>query len=212
MYGHASVGPISLRVEEAMQRKAQQHAANGFDPSWRDDVERGRSDVAWLISSQPDQIAFAQNTSFGLSIAATGIPSSDLARPVRERCGCVRMERRRSHARLAVRQSADQQCGRSRIVGMARSRIERQLSDVGKRLKSLRGDLSVAEQALAQVDYEADEARLRALVSETPLAQKEHEQVRRQVDVNRRNRDELKDEIEKLEMRQDELLDAYNER
>lgn len=95
---------------------------------------------------------------------------------------------------------------------MVRSRIERQLSDVGKRLKSLRSDLSVAEQALAQVDYEADEARLRALVSETPLAQKEHEQVRRQVDVNRRNRDELKDEIEKLEVRQDELLDAYNER
>jgi len=75
----------------------------------------------------------------------------------------------------------------------------------------MRNDLTVAEQALMQVDYEADDARLRSLVSETPLAAKEHEQARRQVDVNRRNRDELKAEIAKLELRQDELLDAFNE-
>ena len=95
---------------------------------------------------------------------------------------------------------------------MVRSRIERQLSEVGKRLKALRTDLAVAEQALMQVDYEADEARLRSLVSETPVAQKEHEQARRQAEVNRRNRDELKEEVARLEVRQDELLDAYNER
>lgn len=94
---------------------------------------------------------------------------------------------------------------------MVRSRIERQLGDVGKRLKALRIDLGVAEQALLQVDYEADDARLRSLVSETPVAQKEHEQARRQVDVNRRNRDELQAEIARLEIRQDELLDAFNE-
>jgi len=94
---------------------------------------------------------------------------------------------------------------------MVKTRIERQLADTGKRLRSLRTDLAVAEQALLQVDYEADEARLRALVSETPLAQKEHEQARRQVEVNRRNRDELQQEIVRLETRQDELLDAYNE-
>lgn len=93
---------------------------------------------------------------------------------------------------------------------MVRSRIERRLADVGKRLSNLRTDLSVAEQALLQVDHEADDARLRALVSETPLAQKEHQQARRQVDVIRRNRDELQAEIAKLEARQDELLDAYN--
>lgn len=98
------------------------------------------------------------------------------------------------------------------VTTMVRSRIERQLADVGKRLKALRTDLAVAEQALMQVDYEADDARLRSLVSETPVAQKEHEQARRQVDVNRRNRDELQAEIARLEARQDELLDAFNER
>jgi len=94
---------------------------------------------------------------------------------------------------------------------MARTRIERRLADTGKRLRSLRSDLAVAEQALIQVDGESEDARLRALVSETPLAQKEHEQVRRQVEVLRRNRDELKTEIARLEVRQDELLDQYNE-
>jgi len=98
------------------------------------------------------------------------------------------------------------------VTTMVRSRIERQLADVGKRLKALRTDLAVAEQALMQVDYEADDARLRSLVSETPVAQKEHEQARRQVEVNRRNRDELQAEIARLEVRQDELLDTFNAR
>ena len=93
---------------------------------------------------------------------------------------------------------------------MARTRIEKRLADVGRRLTSLRTDLAVAEQALVQVDGEADDARLRALVSETPLAQKEHEQVRRQYEVLRRNRDDLREEIARLEARQDELLDQYN--
>ncbi len=94
---------------------------------------------------------------------------------------------------------------------MARTRIEKRLKDVGRRLASLRTDLSVAEQAVIQVEGEADDARLRALVSETPLAEREHQQVRRQADVQRRNRDELREEIAKLEQRQDELLDQYNE-
>lgn len=93
---------------------------------------------------------------------------------------------------------------------MARARIEKRLTDVGKRLSSLRADLAVAEQALSQVEFEADDARIRALVSETPIAQKEHEQIRRQADVLRRNRDGLRAEIAKLEARQDELLDDYN--
>lgn len=94
---------------------------------------------------------------------------------------------------------------------MGRARTERRLADVGARLASLRKDLQVAEQAFSQVEFEADDARLRAMVSETPLAQKEHEQVRRQAELVRRNRDGLRAEIAKLEQRQDELLDRFNE-
>ena len=94
---------------------------------------------------------------------------------------------------------------------MARSRIEKRLKDVGRRLSSLRTDLAVAEQAVIQVEGEADDARLRALVSETPLAEREHQEVRRQAEVQRRNRDVLRDEVAKLELRQDDLLDQYNQ-
>ncbi|MEM7096392.1 MAG: hypothetical protein AAF567_25530 [Actinomycetota bacterium] len=93
---------------------------------------------------------------------------------------------------------------------MARNRIEKRLKDVGVRLSSLRTDLAVAEQAVIQVEGEADDARLRALVSETPLAEKEHREIRRQAEMQRRNRDSLIEEIVKLEARQDELLDQYN--
>jgi selenocysteine lyase/cysteine desulfurase len=67
------VGPISLRAAEAMQQLAADHASRGFDSGWRGDVERVRSQVAWLVGSRIDNIAFVQNTSFGLSIAANGI-------------------------------------------------------------------------------------------------------------------------------------------
>ena len=93
---------------------------------------------------------------------------------------------------------------------MSRARIEKRLSANGKRLQALRTDLAVAEQALLQVDGEADDARLRALVSETPLAQKDHEQVRRQAERQRIRRDDLRSEIAELEARQDELLDQFN--
>lgn len=93
---------------------------------------------------------------------------------------------------------------------MARTRIEKRLKEVAQRLTSLRTDLAVAEQAVVQTEGEADDARLRALVSETPLAEREHQEVRRQAEVQRRNRDALREEIAKLEIRQDELLDQYN--
>ena len=84
---HASVGPISLRVAEAMRQNAADHAGHGFDPAWRDNLERVRAQVAWLIGSRPANVAFVQNTSFGISIAANGIdwqPGDNLVIPARE--------------------------------------------------------------------------------------------------------------------------------
>ena len=86
-FDHASVGPISLRVAEAMQQNAADHARRGFDPAWRDDIERVRRQVAWLTGSQPENVAFVQNTSFGVSIAANGVdwqPGDNVVLPARE--------------------------------------------------------------------------------------------------------------------------------
>ena len=93
----------------------------------------------------------------------------------------------------------------------SRSLVERRLSEVAEQVKVLRRDLIVAEEQLAHFAEEADDARLRALVSETPLAQHEHREAQKHADVMRRRRTELQTEIERLEQAQDELLDRLLE-
>lgn len=70
-----------------MQRNAIDHASGGFDPAWRDDIERVRGQVAWLVGSHAENVAFVQNTSFGLSVAANGIdwqPGDNVVLPAQE--------------------------------------------------------------------------------------------------------------------------------
>lgn len=95
---------------------------------------------------------------------------------------------------------------------MARSLVERRLSEVGERLKQLRTDLAVSEEQAAHLDDDADEARLRALVSETPIADRDHRDAARHADAMRRHRAELVMEIERLEQAQDDLLDRLSAR
>lgn len=90
---------------------------------------------------------------------------------------------------------------------MGRTLIERRLRDVSDRLKAATRDLAVAEEQLAHLAEEADDARLRALVSETPLAGQEHREAQGHAEAMRRHRDELKAEVVRLEASQDELLD-----
>ncbi len=75
------------------------------------------------------------------------------------------------------------------------------------RLKTLSRDLAVAEEQLAHLADEADDARLRALVSETPIAGHDHREAQRHADAMRRHRDELVADIRALEASQDDLLD-----
>lgn len=72
-FDHASVGPISTGVVAAMDEVAQTHLIHGFQPSWRDDMEVVRADAAVLVGSKTENIAFTQNTSFGLSLVANGL-------------------------------------------------------------------------------------------------------------------------------------------
>ncbi|MGD9794886.1 MAG: hypothetical protein AB7V43_15545 [Acidimicrobiia bacterium] len=90
---------------------------------------------------------------------------------------------------------------------MSRSLIERRLSEVSDRLRTLRDELAVANEQLDQFTDEADDARLRALVSETPLADKEHREAQRHADAMTRHRNDLVTQIQNLERQQDELLD-----
>jgi hypothetical protein len=90
---------------------------------------------------------------------------------------------------------------------VSRSLVERRLTEVSDRLKHLREELRVADEQLAHFADEADDARIRALVSETPLAEQEHREAQKHADAMRRHRAEVIAELESLERTQDELLD-----
>ena len=90
---------------------------------------------------------------------------------------------------------------------MSRAQIERRLRSVSEQLKSARDDLGVTEEQLIQLADEADDARLRALVSETPIAEKEHRKASRHAERLRKHRDRLEGKIAALDAEQDELLD-----
>ena len=85
--------------------------------------------------------------------------------------------------------------------------MERKLSEASERLKRLRAELQIAEEQLAFLADAADEARLRAMVSETPVADKEHREAQKHADAMARHHSELVEEIRELEASQDELLD-----
>jgi len=90
---------------------------------------------------------------------------------------------------------------------MTRTLLQRRLIDVSDRLKRLRAELAVAEEQCAFLEEEAEDARLRALVSETPLAEAEAHETRRHADAQARQRDALRRSITELEREQDALLD-----
>jgi hypothetical protein len=90
---------------------------------------------------------------------------------------------------------------------MSRSLIERRLRDASVRLKRAREELAVIEEQLAVMADTADEARLRSLVSETPLANREYQEAQRHADAMERSRRAVLASIAELQVAQDQLLD-----
>ncbi len=93
---------------------------------------------------------------------------------------------------------------------MSQSRIGKRLTDISERLQRLRADLAVAEEQCLYFTEVADDARIRALVSETPSAAHQHRQAARQAETMTRHKVRLRDEIQRLEQQQDHLLDRYS--
>jgi chromosome segregation ATPase len=94
---------------------------------------------------------------------------------------------------------------------MTRGMLERRLTEVATQLQGLRRELAVTDEQLAQLADEADDARLRSLVSETPIAEREHREAARHAEAMAKHRTEVVSSIARLEEQQDELLDRLNE-
>lgn len=86
-------------------------------------------------------------------------------------------------------------------------RIQKSLSEIGERLARAKADLKIVEeQLLFQMDV-VEETKNRAVVSETPLADREHQEA--QADYRRleRQRADVQADISELQREQDKLLD-----
>lgn len=94
---------------------------------------------------------------------------------------------------------------------MSKVTFERRLREVSAQARALRAELAVVDEHLAHLAAEAEDARLRSLLSETPLAEREHREAARHADAMDRQRRELVADLERLERQQDELLDRLNE-
>lgn len=90
---------------------------------------------------------------------------------------------------------------------MSRPVIERRLTEVGERLQRLRADLAVAEEQLAHLTAEAEDARVRSLVSETAQSGSVHRDAERHARAMERHRDDVMADIARLEVAQNDLLD-----
>lgn len=78
------------------------------------------------------------------------------------------------------------------------------------RLRTLREELALTDEQGGQFSDEAEDNRLRALVSETPLADHDFREAQRHADAWARRRAEVAESIRRLEARQDELLDRLS--
>lgn len=85
--------------------------------------------------------------------------------------------------------------------------VERKLRENGDALKRAREELRIAVEQLEHFRSDSEEARLRAMVSETPMAEQQYREAARHTEKMQRHHDELSERITGLEARQDQLLD-----
>ena len=89
--------------------------------------------------------------------------------------------------------------------------VERRLCRGTQTLSALRNELSVVEEQLQHFADEAQDLEVRALVSETPLADAESRDAQRHLHAMSKQRDHLRASIADLNMRQDDLLDKLGD-
>ncbi len=85
--------------------------------------------------------------------------------------------------------------------------VERRLIDVGADLRRLREELRITDEELAHFQADADDARLRSIVSDRPESTRDDREAHRSVEAITRQRSHLVGQIDRLEHTQDELLD-----
>ncbi len=94
---------------------------------------------------------------------------------------------------------------------MSRAGIERKLRSVSAEMKTATEELRVLDEQLAHFADSADDARLRSMVAETPIAAQEYREAAKTVAALERDRVRWAERLAALEDRQNELLDQLLE-
>ncbi|MGA3216247.1 MAG: hypothetical protein ABSD97_11245 [Acidimicrobiales bacterium] len=89
---------------------------------------------------------------------------------------------------------------------MKRDQVERRLLEVHQLLVRARQELAVVEEQLDVFLETAEETRIRSLVSETPLADRDWQDAQRHAEAMMRARDTAAARVAELERAQDDLL------
>lgn len=93
------------------------------------------------------------------------------------------------------------------MIMMFGKSAEKRLLEVSRRIGKEKEELLVAEEQLASLVNDADEARIRSLVSETALSDNAHRDASRQAKNMEIHCQQIRNEICRLEEFQNELLD-----
>ena len=88
--------------------------------------------------------------------------------------------------------------------------VEKRLMEISRRIKQQKEDLLVAEEQLISLTSDADEARIRSLVSETAISDNDRRDSVRQSENMQKYCHKIRNEIQQLEEIQDALLDKMN--
>ncbi len=89
---------------------------------------------------------------------------------------------------------------------MRQASLRRKIQDLHDRIVALRIEVGILDDQIEALDEDAEELRVRAVVSETPLAAREHAEASRHAELAHRARAAALDSITKLERDRDGLL------
>ena len=89
--------------------------------------------------------------------------------------------------------------------------VERRLSKVGFRLKTLRSELAVVDEQLLYLSEDADDQAIRAMVAETASSSFEARSAQGNLANMTKHRAKVVEKIAELEERQDQLLDQLTD-
>jgi hypothetical protein len=90
---------------------------------------------------------------------------------------------------------------------MSRAAIEAKLRDVTERIRRAREELAVLDEQLLVFRETADEARLQAIVDESPLSRSDSGEAQRHAEAHERSRQKAAAALAELERSRDDLLD-----